>query len=88
MLRREDVIDNYLDKENTSEEQDNDAIEMPEALTEIEDEREGSSRVSLLSYTCTADPCLRRSRLRVTGGERQRREMEVRKPKTYTNCSV
>ena len=55
---------------------------MPETSAEIEDEREGSSCISLLGDTCTEDPCLRRSRLRVTGGERQRREMEVRKPKT------
>ena len=88
VLRREDFIGDYLDKENTSEEQDNDAIEMPEASAEIEDEHEESSRVSLLGDTCTADPCLRRSRLRVSGGERQRREMEERKPKTYTNCSI
>ena len=88
MLRREDVIGDYLDEQNSSEEQDSDAIEMPDASAEIEDEHEGSSRISLLGDTCTADPCLRRSRLKVTGGERQRREMEVRKPKTYTNCSV
>ena len=81
-IRHEDVIGDYSDKENTSEEQDNDAIEMPETSAETEDEHEGSSCVSLLGDTCTADPCLRRSRLRVTGGERQRREMEVRKPKT------
>ena len=77
-----------MDEENTSEEQDNDAIEMPEASAEIEDECEGSSHVSLLGDTCTADPCIRRSRLIVTGGERRCREMEVRKPKTYTNCSI
>ena len=88
VLRREDVIGDYLDEENSSEEQDSDAIEMPDASAEIKDEREGSSRVSLLGDTCIADPCLRRSRLRVTGGERRRREMEVRKPKTYTNCSI
>ena len=88
VLRHEDVIGDYLDEENYCEEQDSDAIEMPDASVEIEDEQEGSSRVSLLGDTCTADPCLRRSRLKVTGGERQRREMEVRKPKTYTNCSV
>ena len=88
MLRCEDVIGDYLDKENTSEEKDSDAIEMPEASAEIEDERKGSSRVSLLGDTCTADPCLRRSRLRLTGGERQRREMEVRKPKAYTLFSI
>ena len=70
VLRHKDVIGDYLDKENTSEEQDNNAIEMPEASAEIEDERKGSSRVSLLGDTCTADPYLRRSRLRVTGGER------------------
>ena len=81
-IRHEDVIGDYSDEENTSEEQDNDAIEMPETSAEIEDEREGSSCISLLGDTCTEDPCLRRSRLRVTGGERQRREMEVRKPKT------
>ena len=86
MLRCEDVIGDYLDEENTIEERDNDAIEMPEDSAEIEDEHEGSSRISLLGDTCTADPCIRR--LRVTGGERQCREMEVRKPKTYTNCSV
>ena len=68
MLRNEDVIGDYLDKENTSEEQGNDAIEMPEASAEIEDECEGSSCVSLLGDTCTVDPCLKRSR--VTGGER------------------
>ena len=88
MLRREEVIGDYLDEENSSEEQDSDAIEMPEVSAEIEDERKGSSRVNLLGDTCTADPCLRRSRLRVTGGERRRREIKVRKPKTYTNCSV
>ena len=88
MLRREDVIGDYLDKENTSEEQDNDAIEMPEVSAEIEDKREGSSRISLLDDTYTADPYLRRSRLRVTGGESRLREMEVRKTKTYTNFSV
>ena len=88
VLRHKDVIGDYLDKENTSEEQDNNAIEMPEASAEIEDERKGSSRVSLLGDTCTADPYLRRSRLRVTGGERRPREMEVRKPITYTNFSV
>ena len=77
MLRREDVIGDYLDEENTSEEQHNNAIEMPEASAEIEDECEGSSRISLLGDTCTTDPCLRRSRLRVTGGERRCREMEV-----------
>ena len=49
-------------------------IEMPETSAEIEDEREGSSCVSLLGDTCTVDPCLRRSRLRVTGGERQCRD--------------
>ena len=70
VLRHEDIIGDYLDEENTSEEQDNNAIEMPGTSAEIEDEREGSSRVSLLGDTCTADPCLRRSRLRVTGGER------------------
>ena len=37
--RREDVIGDYLDEENTSEEQHNDAIEMPEASAEIEYER-------------------------------------------------
>ena len=52
----------------------------------IEDEREGSSHISLLGGTCTADLCIRRSR--VTGGVRRRRQMEVRKPKTYINCSV
>ena len=88
MLRREDAFGDYLDEENSSKEQDSDAIEMPDASVEIEDEREGSSRVSLLGDTCTADPCLRRLRLRVTRGERRRREMEVRKPKSYTNCSV
>ena len=88
VLRREDAIGDYSDEENTSEEQDNDAIEMPEASAEIEDEREGSFRVSLLGDTCTADPYLRRSRLRVTGGERRLREMEVRKPKTFTNFSA
>ena len=86
VLRRKDVIGDYLDEENTSEEQDNDAIEMPEASSEIEDECEGSSHISLLGDTCTADLCIRRSR--VTGGERRGREMEVRKPKAYTNCSV
>ena len=86
MLRRVDIFGDYLDEENSSEEQDSDAIKMPDASAEIEDECEGSSRISLLGYTCTADPCLRRSRLRVTGVERRRREMEVRKPKTYTNC--
>ena len=59
---------------------------MPEASAEIEDEREGSSHISLLGDICTADPCIRR--LKVTGGDRQCREMEVRKHKTYTNCSV
>ena len=88
MLRLEDVIGDYLDEENCSEEQDSNAIEMPDASAEIEDEREGSSRVGLLGDTCTADPCLRRSRLRVTGGERRWREMEVRKPKTCTLFSV
>ena len=86
MLRCENVIGDYLDEENTSEEQDNDAIEIPEASAEIEEEHEGSTCISLLGDTCTADPCLRRSR--VTEGERQCREMEVGKPKTYTNCSV
>ena len=69
VLRREDVTGDYLDEENASEEQDNDAIKMLEDSAEIEDEREGSSRVSLLGDTCTADPCIRRSR--VTGGERR-----------------
>ena len=31
VLRREDVIDDYLNEENTSDEQSNNAIEMPEA---------------------------------------------------------
>ena len=88
MLRRADVIGDYLEEENSSEEQDSDAIEMPDASAEIEDEREGSSRISLLGDTCIPDPSLRRLRLRVTGGERRRREMKVRKSKTYTNCSV
>ena len=69
MLRREDIIGDYLDEEeNTCKEQDNDAIEMLEASAEIENEREGSSCISLLDDRCTADPCLRRAR--VTGGER------------------
>ena len=88
VLRREDAIGDYSDEENTSEEQDNDAIEMPEASAEIEDEREGSFRANLLGDTCTADPYLRRSRLRVTGGERRLREMEVRKPKTFKLFSI
>ena len=87
MLRCKDVIGDYLGEENTSEEQDNNAIEMPEASAGI-DEHEGSSHVSLLGDTCTADPCLKRSRLRVTGGEKRCRDMEVKKPKTYTSCSV
>ena len=42
VLRREDVIGgsvigDYSDEENTSEEQDNDTIKMPEASAEIED---------------------------------------------------
>ena len=72
VLRRKDVFDDYLEEENISEEQDNDAIEMPEASAEIENECEGSSRVSFLGDTCTADPCLRR--LRLTGGERRCRD--------------
>ena len=88
VLRCENVIGDYLDKENSSEEQDSDVIEMPDASAEIEDEHKGSFCVNLLGDTCTADSCLRRSRLRVTGGERRLREMEVRKPKTYTSCSV
>ena len=67
MLRREDAIGDYLDEEKTSEEEDNDTMEMPEASAEI-DERGGSSCVSLLGDTHTADPCITRSR--VTGGER------------------
>ena len=70
MLRRKDIIVDYLDEENSSEEQDSNAIEMPDASAEIEDECKGSSHVSLLGDTCTEDPCIRRSRLRVTGGER------------------
>ena len=46
---------------------------MPEASAEIEDEREGLSRISLLGDTCTADPCIRR----VTGGEKQGSEIDV-----------
>ena len=41
VLRHEDVIGYHLDEESTSEEQDNNAIEMPEASAELEDEREG-----------------------------------------------
>ena len=91
VLQCKNVISDYLDEGNTSEagseEQNNDTIEMSEASAKIEDEHEESSRVSLFGDTCTADPCIIR-RLRVTGEERQGREMEVRKPKAYTNCSV
>ena len=37
VLRREDVIGDYLDKENNSEGQDNDATEIPKASAEIDD---------------------------------------------------
>ena len=77
-----------MDKDNTSEagseEQDNDAIEIPEALDEIEDEHEESSCISSLGDTRTADPYS----TKVTGGEKQAREMEIRKPKVYTNCTA
>ena len=46
MLKCKDVIGDYFDKENTNKEQDNDAIEMPEALAEIEDKGKGSSHIS------------------------------------------
>ena len=75
-----------MDEENTSEEQENDAIEKPEASAGIEDKCEKSSLISVLGDTCTANPCIRKSRM--AGRERQGREMEVRKPKAYTNCSV
>ena len=48
LFRHKDIIAEYLDEVNTSEEQDNDAIEMPETSAETEDKHEGSSCVSLL----------------------------------------
>ena len=88
VLRCKNVIGDYFDEENTSEagseEQGNNATEMLEASAEIEDDLEGSSCVSLMDDIYTAGPCIRR----VTEGERQGREMEVRKPKAYANCLV
>ena len=85
VLRREEVMDDYMDEENTSEcgseEKYDDDVDMLESSSEREGEHEGFSRVSD-SYR--ADPCVRR----ITGGERRHGEIEVRKPKAYTNCSV
>ena len=85
VLRHKDLINDYLDEENTSEEQDNDAIEMPEVSAEIEDERKG---LLALVYWVTHVQQTFALEDQVTGGERRRREMEVRKHKTCTNCSV
>ena len=85
VLRHKDLINDYLDEENTSEEQDNDAIEMPEVSAEIEDEHKG---LLALVYWVTHVQQTVALEDRVTGGERRRREMEVRKHKTCTNCSV
>ena len=85
VLRREEVMGDYMDEENTSESDSegkyDDDVDMLEPSSEREGEREGLSRAS---DTYTADPCVRR----ITGGERRRREIEVRKPKVYTRCSV
>ena len=82
VLRHKDLINDYLDEENASEEQDSDAIEMPEVSAEIEDEHKG---LLALVYWVTH---VQQIEDRVTEGERRHREVEVRKHKTYTNCSV
>ena len=85
VLQHKEVMDDYMDEENTSEcgseEKYDDDVDTLESSSEREGERKGFSHVSD-SYR--ADPCVRR----ITGGERRRREIEVRKPKAYTNCSV
>ena len=85
VLRCEEVMDDYMDEENTSEcgseGKCGDNVDMLESSGEQEGKRGGFSHVSD-SYR--ADPYVRR----ITGGERQRREIGVRKPKAYTNCSV
>ena len=80
------ITGDHLDEENTSEEQDNDVIEKPEASAGIEDNCERSSCISVLGDTCTANPCIRKSRM--AGRERRGRDKEIRKPNAYTNCSV